>query len=145
ISARASVPERKAAQMLAEEIEKRTQLRLPVRTGAVQGPAFVLGRVGQMPSAAAEWTGAPDKPEGFSLRSSTGGAPPVAAVTGYDGRGVVFGTGYLLRHLEMGRQRLELASGLDVTSAPQVAVRGHQLGYRPKTNTYDAWDVRRWE
>ncbi len=26
-----------------------------------------------------------------------------------------------------------------------MAVRGHQLGYRPKTNSYDAWDVRRWE
>src|SRR2546426_11667821 len=24
-------------------------------------------------------------------------------------------------------------------------LRGHQLGYRPKTNSYDAWDVTRWE
>ena len=28
---------------------------------------------------------------------------------------------------------------------PQVALRGHQLGYRPKTNAYDAWDVPMWE
>ena len=26
-----------------------------------------------------------------------------------------------------------------------VALRGHQLGYRPKTNSYDGWDVPMWE
>ena len=26
-----------------------------------------------------------------------------------------------------------------------MALRGHQLGYRPKTNSYDAWDVPMWE
>ena len=34
---------------------------------------------------------------------------------------------------------------LDVVSSPQVALRGHQLGYRPKTNAYDAWNVLIWE
>ncbi len=27
----------------------------------------------------------------------------------------------------------------------RTALRGHQLGYRPKTNSYDAWDLRQWE
>ena len=67
------------------------------------------------------------------------------AVTGYDDRAVVFGAGWVLRHLTMARQRLELDAGLSVTSAPAVAVRGHQLGYRPKTNSYDAWTVPMWE
>ncbi len=142
IPAGASVPERKAAAMLAEEIEKRTQLRLKVQTAAASGAAFVLGRAGQVPAALA---GVPEKAEGFTLRSSAAGAAPVAVVTGYDDRGVVFGTGYLLRQLDMGRQRLELAADLHVTEAPAVAVRGHQLGYRPKTNAYDAWGVARWE
>ena len=31
------------------------------------------------------------------------------------------------------------------TRAPVVPIRGHQLGYRPKTNSYDAWDVPMWE
>src|SRR6185437_1969477 len=34
---------------------------------------------------------------------------------------------------------------LQLDSAPQVALRGHQLGYRPKCNSYDGWDVRMWE
>ena len=31
---------------------------------------------------------------------------------------------------------------LNVTTAPKYPLRGHQLGYRPKTNSYDAWDCR---
>ncbi len=111
IPAGASTPERKAAAMLAEEIEKRTQLRLKVQTEPAAGAAFVLERAGQIP--AARLVGAPDKAEGFTLRSSAAGAAPMAVVTGHDDRGVVFGTGYLLRQLEMGRQRLESGSGFE--------------------------------
>jgi len=145
IPANASMPERKAAAMLAEEIEKRTQLRLKVQTKPPEGPAFVLGRAGQIPAAATRLAGSPEKAEGFTLRSSGGNGAPLAVVTGHDDRGVVFGTGYLLRQLVMGRQRLELAADLNISTAPAVAVRGHQLGYRPKTNAYDAWGVARWE
>ena len=28
---------------------------------------------------------------------------------------------------------------------PSIPLRGHQLGYRPKTNSYDAWDLAQWE
>jgi hypothetical protein len=129
ISPNASIPERKSAAMLAEEIEKRTQLRLKIQTQPASGPAFILKR-------------SAGKPESFTIASS---APGVVTVNGGDDRGVVFGTGYLLRQLRMGRQHLELAADLNVTSAPQVAVRGHQLGYRPKTNAYDAWSVPMWD
>jgi hypothetical protein len=126
----ASVAQRKSASMLAEEIEKRTQLRLKIQTQRPQGAAFVLER-GTQPGAA----------ESFSLTASG----PVVTVSGHDDRGVLFGTGYLLRQLRMGRQRLELPSGLDIATAPKVPIRGHQLGYRPKTNAYDAWSVPMWE
>jgi hypothetical protein len=140
-----STPERKAAAMLSEEVEKRTQLRLKVQTQAAEGPAFVLGRADQLKSIAPQLAGAPDKAEGFTFRSAPEGSRAVAVATGYDDRGVVFGTGYLLRQLRMGRQRLELESGLNVTTSPQIPVRGHQLGYRPKTNAYDAWSVPIWD
>jgi hypothetical protein len=131
--------------MLAEEIEKRTQLRLKVQTQAASGPAFLLGRSDQVRTlGAGQLAGAPDKPEGFTVASSASGNP-VAVVTGHDDRGVVFGTGYLLRHLSMARQRLELDPALKVSTSPKVLVRGHQLGYRPKTNAYDAWNVPMWE
>ena len=139
IPAGASVPERKAAAMLAEEIEKRTQLRLKVQTVAASGAAFVLGRAGQVPAALA---GVPEKAEGFTLRSSAAGAARVAVVTGFDDRGVVFGTGYLLRQLDMGRQQLELGGGFARDgSAARYPVRGHQLGTgrRPMPTTAGAW------
>jgi hypothetical protein len=132
------MPERKAAAMLSEEIEKRTQLRLPVRAERGGGPVFLLGRADQLKHAAG------NKAEGFSVISSTTGTPTVT-VTGYDDRAVVFGAGYVLRHLYMDRQRLEIDSGINITTAPKVALRGHQLGYRPKTNAYDAWSVPMWD
>src|SRR5450432_2790043 len=145
IPSTASTPERKAAVMLAEEIEKRTQLRLKVQTQPADGPAFVLGRSDQIKSLTPRLAGVPDKAEGFTLRSAPEGSKPLAVATGYDDRGVVFGTGYLLRQLRMGRQRLELEPGLNLTTSPVIPVRGHQLGYRPKTNAYDAWSVPIWD
>src|SRR5205085_9894791 len=50
-----------------------------------------------------------------------------------------------LRELRMTRGSLRLPASLALVSAPQAALRGHQLGYRPKTNAYDAWDVPMWE
>jgi hypothetical protein len=32
-----------------------------------------------------------------------------------------------------------------IATAPKSPLRGHQLGYRPKTNSYDGWDVPTWE
>ena len=66
-------------------------------------------------------------------------------VLGADTRGVLFGVGRLLRELRMQRGSVRVPASLDIVSTPQVALRGHQLGYRPKTNAYDAWDVPMWE
>jgi hypothetical protein len=66
------------------------------------------------------------------------------AVAGNDERGVVFGVGRLLRELRMSPGRVALPEGFHETSRPRVPLRGHQLGYRPKTNSYDAWDIDQW-
>jgi len=130
LPASASTPMKKAAQMLTEEIEKRTQLRLKIATSAASGTPSILLK-----------TAPGGKPESFTLASTAN----TVTITGADDRGVVFGAGYLLRHLHMARQKLDLDAGLNIASAPKVAVRGHQLGYRPKTNAYDAWSVPMWE
>ncbi len=143
IPSAASMPEKKSAQMLAEEIEKRTQLRLPVTQGtAAQSAAFVLARVDQLRGLAPSADLKQGAAEGFTVKSLASGT---VVVGGNDNRGVVFGTGYLLRQLRMARQTLELPGDLNVSSAPKLPVRGHQLGYRPKTNAYDAWSVPMWE
>lgn len=148
LPAGASTPQKKAAQMLHEEIEARTQLRLPLtERWDGQSAAMVIGTAAELRKLApraAQGLKLSGKPEGFHLTSSRDGQP-VVIVAGDDDRGVLFGSGYLLRHLDMARQRLNLESGLDVTSAPAYPVRGHQLGYRPKTNSYDGWTVPMWE
>ena len=38
-----------------------------------------------------------------------------------------------------------LIYNFEVTTAPQYAMRGHQIGYRDKTNSYCGWDLKQWE
>ena len=45
----------------------------------------------------------------------------------------------------MTQAKITLADDFSVLTAPKYPLRGHQLGYRPKTNCYDAWDARQWE
>ena len=134
IPADANARQQKAAHMLSEEVIRRTQLRLRIATTMpADGPTILLQ------------TGTQPGPEGFTLTSSHENDRPIVTVKGFDDRGVIFGTGYLLRQFQMGRQRLELAPDLSLQSKPKTPIRGHQLGYRPKSNTYDAWTVPMWE
>ena len=67
------------------------------------------------------------------------------AVVGNDARGLLFGIGRLLRELRIAPSRVVLPGSLNMASAPKYPLRGHQLGYRPKTNSYDAWDLPQWD
>lgn len=120
-------PERKAVEMFVDEVANRTQgLRLALATSGT--PAVRVQR-GSGPA------------EGYSIRTDANGV----TISGNDARGVLFGVGHLLRSLEYSRQKTELATPLNVTTAPRYPLRGHQLGYRPKTNSYDAWTAAMWE
>ena len=103
------------------------------------------------PDLAAKLPGGPNdaKAEGYHLVSLD---PGLVIVAGNDARGVLYGAGRLLRLMdytgETAPDRLgtvTVASGLDLATAPAYALRGHQLGYRPKTNAYDGWTVAMWE
>ena len=50
-------------------------------------------------------------------------------------------SGRLLRELQDARGRVLLPGDFRVATAPRFPLRGHQLGYRPKTNSYDGWDL----
>ncbi|WP_446741724.1 hypothetical protein [Silvibacterium acidisoli] len=69
------------------------------------------------------------------------GSATTIVIAGNDNRGLLFGVGYLLRKLEMEPNRAMLATDINITTAPQYPVRGQQIGYRYKNNTYDAWTV----
>lgn len=146
-------PERKAVQMLVEEVAERSQVRWPVVHAWPDPPrpAIVVtpsGRVRQLGGRFAEEVGAernlPGR-EGYRLRVKGAGGPAAVFVLGTDSRGVLFGVGHLLRKLRMARGTVRLPANLDVTTAPRYPLRGHQLGYRPKTNSYDGWSLPMWE
>ena len=150
ISARATPRERKAVQLLVDQVQRRTQVTLPVQTSwPAAGRAVIsVARIGTLPG------GGPASPtaglatpgaEGFQLASSATGSAAQVAVAGADERGVLFGVGRLLRELRLARGAVGLAPGLRLSTTPQTRLRGHQLGYRPKTNSYDGWTVAMWE
>jgi hypothetical protein len=62
-------------------------------------------------------------------------------IAGHDERGALFGVGYVLRKMELSGLKILLPDHLSISSTPVYPIRGHQLGYRPKTNAYDAWSV----
>ena len=149
-----SLPERKAIEMLVDEVEKRTLARWEV-VHAWPGESVAVVAIGPVSSLevfAGDFaeqiapSSAGERPEGYRIRILKGQRPgPTVFIIGNDARGVLFGAGHLLREMRMRRGTVALAEGLDVDTAPKYSLRGHQLGYRPKVNTYDGWTMPMWE
>lgn len=119
--------ESKAVEMLRDEVRKRSQIELAL-TPVSGSPTIALSRR--------------DGPaEGYSLEVA-GGRVTIAAG---DERGILFGIGRLLREMRMGPGTITIPDDLHIATAPKYPLRGHQLGYRPKTNSYDGWSVPVWE
>jgi hypothetical protein len=116
-----------AATVLIEEVEKRTGVRMMRSAGPRRaGPSISLGVQSAGP------------PEGYSI---TVAPESGVSIQGTDARGLLFGVGRLLRALNMSQGALQLSDEFAITTAPRYPLRGHQIGYRPKTNSYDGWDV----
>ncbi|MBX3178133.1 MAG: hypothetical protein KF886_12275 [Candidatus Hydrogenedentes bacterium] len=130
--------ERTAVTVLVEEVERRTGIALPVaESWPASGPAIALlsGADAQLqgrPAPAAERTAAA---EGYALVT----AEDTLWIIGADPKGALYGVGRLLRNLDWAPGRLRLAAPLNLTTAPDDSIRGHQLGYRTTANSYDAW------
>ncbi|MBN7811941.1 hypothetical protein J0A68_13390 [Algoriphagus sp. H41] len=60
-------------------------------------------------------------------------------------RGALYGVGKLLRKMELSAGEILIPQSLNLASSPRYEIRGHQLGYRPKTNSYDAWSVEQFD
>jgi hypothetical protein len=138
--------------MLVEEVRRRSGVRWRLVTGAAptdEVAAIVVGRGPGLRGLGPRLGDWPDResakgePEGFRIGPGRDGSTVVVA--GNDPRGVRIGVGRLLRELRMTRGRVLLPAGFRVATAPRLPIRGHQLGYRPKTNSYDGWDLDQWE
>lgn len=65
---------------------------------------------------------------------------------GKDERGEFYGMARLLRKAIVKKGSIEIPDELDSLSmTPQYPLRGHQLGYRDKNNTYGAWSKKEFE
>lgn len=147
----ASRIEAKAAAMLADEIERRTRIRLAIAdqlpTGAqvviLLGTAAELAAKSFTPPAGLE---IPRRPDAYAVWvDSRQPSRTTICLAGHDARGALFAAGRLLRLLDLGRDKVQFDRTTSFATAPQVPLRGHQLGYRPKTNSYDAWTLAMWE
>ena len=134
--------ERKAISVLREEIQKRTgiQLRTMTTWPENQQAVIAVGQTAHIKKLAGSYAdiledGKTLQKEGYrlSIKGQT------ILVAGNDPRGVFYGVGKLLRTLRMKPGSILAAGDMDLATSPRYPIRGHQLGYRPKTNAYDAW------
>ena len=148
-----SGPDEKAVTMLVEEVERRARIRWESATTwpSRAVPVIAVGQASALETFAGRCAGelsADDQvraAEGYRIWLKNGKSAPVVFVAGNDSRGVLFGVGHLLRTLRMKQGKIALPDNLNVTTAPHYRLRGHQLGYRDKTNSYCGWDPSQWE
>ncbi len=140
----------KAVTVLQEEIAKRTGITMPIRDRWPEQPTsvFVVGTevaLAQVPQPLhVQIRQLPDmQTEGFKLLVDASAA--AALVIGHDTRGVLYGVGRLLRKMALDSNRVDVPTDLVLSTSPTYPLRGHQLGYRPKTNAYDAWSVEQFD
>jgi hypothetical protein len=62
-------------------------------------------------------------------------------IMGKDARGLLYGVGHFLKKSTLTTGKIRFNAAESLASSPQYPIRGHQLGYRPKTNSYDAFSV----
>ncbi|MBL8025073.1 MAG: hypothetical protein JNL74_01610 [Fibrobacteres bacterium] len=121
---------KKTIQVLVEEVKERTGIHLLHAISEAGDPKQIIElKISKDINAAIE---------GFSLEviSST---PVRCLITGNDQRGLLYGIGYFLRKAMLTPGKIKWDGSLAHSSAPHNHLRGHQLGYRPLNNTYEAW------
>ncbi len=134
----------KSVSILQEEIEKRSNILLP-KTKKWPGNSktlFAIGLENNLSDFPKEYQNAISKmgsigDEGYKINVLENSK--TVLVIGHDSRGVLYGVGKLLRKIELRKGQILLPGDLKIASTPAYPIRGHQIGYRPKTNSYDAW------
>ncbi len=155
-----SEQENAAVQLLIDEIFERTRIKLQVSANWPSGnvPVIVAGIAQALqnsetpfPKSVFSIPGS-EKAEGFTIKiDKKADGKPVVFILGNDERGMLYGIGYFLRKAAIipvtGNSfgKILIDRNLEVTTSPAVPLRGHQLGYRPKTNSYDGFTEEMWD
>ncbi|MCB1103378.1 MAG: hypothetical protein H7A44_08225 [Opitutaceae bacterium] len=153
--AAAQGPELKAIGMLGEVIAERTLVHWPRSDTLPDGDvsSVVVGTFDEVSALLGErartvnWRASSVKTEGYQIVTvpSADQSGSMVVIAGKDARGVLFGIGHLLRKMSLGPARAGLVEPLNIVTSPRYALRGHQLGYRPKANSYSGFTVADWE
>jgi len=85
------------------------------------------------------------KPEGYRVLTQKENGKNIVWIIGADSRATIFGCGKLLRTMVIADDNVYLEEAIDLATSPMQEIRGHQLGYRDKANSYDAWDGKQYE
>lgn len=151
-SAGASGAESKAVSVLIEEVAKRTGVTLPRthRWPSEDAPVIVAGTKDSLggiidPPRAALSDIDRLQPEGYLLQVMQTETRAIVYIIGADARGVLYGVGKFLRKAQLKQHTIRFPAAMRTVTSPRYPIRGHQLGYRPKTNAYDAWTVEQFE
>ncbi|RKN80760.1 hypothetical protein [Ulvibacterium marinum] len=136
----------RAVLVLQEEIALKSNISLPIakKWSTNSRPKILVGIEGELkklPKSLLEPLTKMDAigPEGYKLLN----LPKLRTVLviGHDERGTLYGVGKLLRKAILSPGSVLIPEQLKLASTPKNPIRGHQLGYRPKTNAYDAFSV----
>ncbi len=139
--------EQSAATVLIEEVEKRTGIQWHTQTQwptdetviAITSTADVPEWIRPVPARSGREF-SENRAEGFRLHIQRGeNQQPIIWIQGADARATLFGVGELLRNLNWSPGAALLPGDLDIATAPVSPIRGHQLGYRARANSWDAW------
>ena len=147
--ATAAALEQTAVQVLQEEVQRRTGIlwattdRLPLdATPAIvlTGPLEGRESWGNSLPMAAPCRGVRLEADGFCVHAEVTAAAPRLWVVSGDARGLLYAVGWLLRKLELRSGSVLLTGSPSLLERPAYALRGHQLGFRNRANSWDAWD-----
>ena len=134
--------EQSAVIVLTEEIKTRTGIDLSATTIwpkkktiiAITSEQSVAGWDREIPQSAHA-----DKADCYRLFVDNSAKQAVVWVIGTDARGTLYGVGALMRKLQWSKGKAALNATLDIDTAPEYPIRGHQLGFRTQANSWDAW------
>ncbi|MEO8471662.1 MAG: alpha-glucuronidase family glycosyl hydrolase [Chryseolinea sp.] len=135
--------------VLADEIKKRTGITLQITSdikllAPAAGPLIIVATSEDFPALPTSIQSDLDRmaqigKDGFKLLLQPDNKTIV--ITGRDERSVLYGVGRLLRKAQLRVGSILIDPSISISTTPVYAIRGHQLGYRPKTNSYDAFSV----
>jgi len=138
-----------ASEMLVSEVRKRTGITWPISpVWPASGDVIIIKQASakiKIPFTPGTAATANNNPESYRIIADLYNNRKIILIEGADERGVLFGVGKLLRIMKYGQGSAGFSQMPLLSSTPDKAIRGHQLGYRNTANSYDGWTRQQFE